>query len=357
MPTITPNLIDPLAPPEPDPRRTALELLDTFCRGPLHPTVRRSAAWKNIDRSQLPELMADIVQELAVDVLAAPERAVGLPQQERHRRWMQIAERWIYQQKSRSRAAGNGGRIDPNELPGPAWRPEPPPDPGLPVLPVQLANGRTNVSAWARRAGTSLHALRDRLEEVALEVGHGHDHTEFWRRRAAETLVGLAADLLRLRTGLALLPARRSAPDLRSRVRRLRRIQRRFLVRPATREVRSVLRRWLLAAKQHQLQPRPMLEDATWLMPDSAAAWLWLFEACLLEGDPAAALRAVRMARRCAQPTPRAQALARARVLEARGQFARACALLQRASCRWPHDGVLLRLASDLAANAPADAR
>jgi Flp pilus assembly protein TadD len=45
--------------------------------------------------------------------------------------------------------------------------------------------------------------------------------------------------------------------------------------------------------------------------------------------------------------------LARARLLEARGQFARACALLQRVSRRRPHDGVLHQLANDLAANPP----
>lgn len=355
MLTTTPSLIDPLAPPEPDPRRTALHLLDAFCRGPLHPTVRRSAAWKGLDRNQIPDLIEDIVQELAVDVLTAPERAIGLPQDERHRRWMQIAERWIYQRKGRARAADTDPHLDLRNLPAPAWEPESPTMLFARHTTVLLANGRANVSASARQSGTSLNAMRRRMNRLAWQAGYGEGHAEFWRRRAAETLTGIAADLLRLGSRLSLLPGLRPPPDLRSRMRRLRRIRRCFLVVPTTRAARSMLRRWLAAARQRRLAPRPMLEDATELMPDSAAAWLWLFEACLADGDLPAAMRAVRMARRLARPTPRAQTLARARLLEARGQLARAGTLLQRASCRWPHDGVLQRLARELAANPQQD--
>lgn len=349
MRTITPCLIDPLAPPEADPRQTALRQLVVFCEGPLHPTVWRSAAWKGIGRAQIQDVLADVVQELAVDVLAAPERSVNLPERERHRRWMQIAERWIYHLRSRSRPAGPEHPFDLATLPAPTHRAEPAGTLPAPN-PVKLANGRINLSATARSSGLSLPATRDRLEELAWRAGRDEDHAEFWRRRAAEALTGIAADLLRMHAGLSLLPTSRRAPDLRARLRRLRRIRQRLTVRPATRRVRSMLRHCLHAAKVQRLEPRRLLEDATHLMPDSTAAWLWLFEACVADGDLTAAARAVRRARQRARPTVRAQALARARLLEARGHLDRARDLLQRASRRRPLDGVLKRLATELAA-------
>lgn len=347
--TTTPCLIDPLAPPEADPRQTALRLLVAFCEGPLHPTVWRSAAWKGIDKSQVQDVLADVVQELAVDVLADPERSINLPERERHRRWMQIAERWIYQRQRQSRLASREHLLDLSSLPAPTLRAEPTSSVPAPT-PVKLANGRLNLSATARGAGLSLPATRDRIEELAWLAGCDEDHAEFWRRRTAEALTGIAADLLQLHAGVSLLPTRRRAPDLQARLQRLRRIRQRLAVRPATRRVRSLLRHCLHAAKRQRLEPRRLLEDATHLMPDSTAAWLWLFEACVADGDLTAAARAIRRARQRARPTARAQALARARLLEARGRFDCARDLLLRASRRSPRDGVLQRIATEIAA-------
>src|SRR5262249_920536 len=70
-----------------------------------------------------------------------------------------------------------------------------------------------------------------------------------------------------------------------------------------------------------------LLAAAVALAPHDAAAWLWLFEACVVDGDLAAAASAVRRCRHHAAPRPAAAVLARARLLEMRGRLGAAAAL------------------------------
>lgn len=313
------------------PRDAALLLLETFSLRVLPGTVRRIARWKRIAPSALPDLMDDLRQELALDCLLHPETVVEAPTEQRHSRWMRLAERWVYHQR-------HGGRCM-EEIS--AQTPAPPPPTALPadvgsVPTVAMGNGRVNLAASAARNRTRIRNLQQQIEVLAGRLGHDGRYHSFWRARLAEALTGLACDLLRDRGGLRVLQEPRSAPDPRGRLRRIRRIGARFHVRSSTMDVRRVLRYW---SRQPQLgagAPRRLLEHATSVCPTKTSAWLWLFEAQLLEHDHAAALRAIRACRSLPAVPRVAVTLARARLLEARGRWPAATALLRRAMRRWP---------------------
>lgn len=325
-------------------RARALTLLHGFCARLLPGTVRRIAAWKRLPRAGLRELEAEVAQELAVDCLEHARQIVALPPAARHARWMRAAERWIYRQ----RVARRGCELGP-DLAAPAIPAAAAPPPGLPEL-VALGNGRSNLTATAARTGVRVRTLQRRLGTLARELGCDAAHDAFWRRRLVEALTGLAVDLLRDRGGLLLLPRPRPAPDPAARRQRLRRLQARFQVRPATLPERTLLRRWVRADRLDGSAPRQLLVAALQLDPGHAAAWLWLFEACVAGSDLRAAAQALRRARQLAAPPRLAVALARARLLEARGRTGRALAALGRAAQRWPGERALAAVAAQLVA-------
>mgnify|MGYP001208026216 CR=1 FL=1 len=324
-----------------DPLRTAaLALLDAFRERILPGTLRRVAAWKRLGRRELPELAAELMQELALDCLQHAATIVALSDAQRHGRWMRLAERWIYRHRVRprlpaARPAGQPSALAPERTAA-----------DLPEVPphwVRLRNGRPNLSASAVRDGRPLTTLQREVEHLVARLGRGHDHDAFWRARLAEALTGLAADLLRLGGVLHLLPERRPRPDPERRLVRIRTLGRRFHVRPATLLVRRVVRRWTTARLDEPDVPRRLLLDAVRVWPRSTVAWLWLAEACLAAGDLGAALQAVRTHRTLPTGQRGRATLLRARVLEARGALPAACALLVRAARRWPQEARLRR--------------
>ncbi|MCU0863872.1 MAG: hypothetical protein MUC36_08780 [Planctomycetes bacterium] len=328
-------------------RSAALAMWEVFCRQILPGTLRRIMVWKSVPRARLPELLAEVQQELAVDTLEHAELIATLPLRSRHLRWMRLASRWLYRH-------WQVRRQEPALAEEPATSNPPtelvPTD--LPPVPsvVLLQNGRTNLAASAAVSGRGRREVGRELRRWAEAVGRDGAYHGFWRRRTAEALTGLAADLLRDHGRVLLAPRPRAAPDPDHRLRRLRRLASRFVVQPGTRDERSTLRRWTKAPRLGPDAPRQLLEDAVALAPHDTAAWLWLFEACLGDGDLRAAARALRQARLLGEPERMALLLARARLLEARGRWPAACALLQRARQRWPHDQVLARWCARLIA-------
>jgi hypothetical protein len=322
-------------PPNEADRTTALTQLAMFQTCLLPTTVRRIAAWKQLSRACLSDLLDDVRQELAVDCLEHAPQIVGLAVRDRHQRWMRIAERWIYHQRIAYRWQRTRLGHDDALVPPPSLLP-------LPTPPrfESLQNGRLNRAATATRAGRKLRELTAELEGFAWQLGHDDDHHGFWCRRAAEALTGVAADLLRARGGLHLIAAW-PEPDVDRRLQRVRQVAQHFVLLPTTRTVRSLLRPWLRRPRLDTTAPRRLLAAARALRPDHAAVWLWTFEAELDAGQLPAAGTALRQARACVGCPPLAQLLARARLLEARGRLAAAARLLQRGRRRRPRDAAL----------------
>ena len=324
-----------------DVRTESLTLAHRFCAHHLSATVRRIATWKRLAGATVPDLIADLAQEIVVDCLEQPGLIVQLGERARHRRWMRLAERWIYHERvAPMRRTGGTPQAEEHLV-------APPRTDATLLLPipsaaqVRLANGRTNVKATAARIGITHRELRRRFDLWADQLDHGEPYLLFWRTRAAEAMTGLAADLLQQRGQVHLLAEPKRRPNPQGRMQRLRRIARRFAVRSSTRAIRHALRRWLRRGRAEVPTPRLLLENAVALVPHATGSWLWLFEACLAEGDLRAAAKAMRAACHLAKPSRRARTLARARLLEARGRLPAAIALLQRASRRWPDDGAL----------------
>lgn len=317
-------------------RDEALARLDHFARCVLPCTVRRIAAWKKIPPGELLDLQLELRQELAVDCLEHPAAVLALSTPARHSRWMRLVERWVY--RNRVNPARNRTASDPDDEPAP---PAPPPDPPGDLGVVLLRNGRCNIAASARQKGERLRDVLARVERFARHLGNGREQVAFWRQRVGEALTGLAADLLLDRGAVHVLPARRRRPDPLGRLSRLRRLGARFHVLPSTRDVRLALAPWVRRARFCPGTPRRLLEHAAALCPQQAPAWLWLFEACLAEGDLAYASRALRLGRSRARLPAHAAVLARGRLLQARGRHRAALALLQRAAFRWPRQSRL----------------
>ncbi|MBM4060143.1 MAG: hypothetical protein FJ265_03465 [Planctomycetes bacterium] len=320
-------------------RSEALQMLDDFRQRLLPSTVWRIAAWKRIPAGELPDLLLELYQELALDCLEHAATIVALPKRPRHSRWMRLAERWVY--RNRVTWVRRDPTCDPDEVPGAA--PDGPAEPEAPIVRqlVRLANGRCNLTASARTAGKTVHAVRVELEAAAATaIGprEVEEHHAFWRRRLGEALIGLAADLLRDRGAVQLLRGPRPRPDPGGRLWRLRRLANHFPLCLSTREARRALAPWARRPRLDDRSPRRLLERAVELCPQQPAGWLWLFEARMLDRDLAGAARAIRRCRRTMQPSRSGQVLARARLLEARGRAAAALALVRRARRRWPRD-------------------
>lgn len=336
-------------------RQQALTHWHDFCSRFLPGTVRRIAAWKGLSLQRQAELRAELRQELAADCLQHAQQVVLQPTAVRHGRWMRLAERYVYR----------------NYVAVPRQQPPTeaaclPAEPGVPPLlatPPDLeviGNGRRNLLGTAKRHGIDARSLRRHLDWLAERLGDGDEHRDFWRARLAEALTGLAADLLRDRDQVHLLPRARGRPDPAGRLRRMRRMLVHFHIRPATQRERTILRRWLRRPALDAAAPRRLLESAVTLAPGDRATWLWLFEACLVDGDLRAAAAALRRCRQQAAPTAAAATLARARLLEARGRHQRAIAVVRRGARRWPRDAALRTVAArlaDLAGLAAGDPR
>lgn len=312
-------------------RREALIHLEHFCSRILPGTVRRIASWKQLRSGQLPDLLDEIRQELAVDCLENAVVVSLLPTAERNARWMRFAERFVYHQFVRGRAEEVHEHI-----------PAPPTGPSLqqPLvsLGVALTNGRWNMTRSAEHSGRRMVNLRRDLDRLVSELGCDVDYDAFWRARLAEAMTGLAADLLRERGVVQPLPRARKAPDPRARLRRIRSIGARFRVRYGTLDVRRMLRPWIRTAVFEDDTPLRLLINAVTLAPYAASGWMWMFEANIARRDVRAALRSIRRARYCRDRARTGITLARARVLEARGRLPAAFALLRRATKRWPRD-------------------
>jgi hypothetical protein len=327
----------------------ALALLRAFGTRILPGTLRRIARWKRLARDELPDLCEELMQELAVDCLEHTATITTMPTAQRNGRWMRMAERWVYRHHVRPRVppAAPPPRLSmapaAADVAAAAEQDEPP---EVPRQWVQLGNGRRNLTASAVREGRPLAALQSELEQLVVQLGCDGEHDAFWRARLAEALTGLAADLLRRRGMVRLLPGPRCRPDPERRLDRMRSLGRRFHLRPSTIDVRRILRYWTVLASFDEAAPERLLLDAVRVWPHSTVAWLWLGEAALARGDLRAALAAMRMHRRLPPSQPGRTTLLRARVLEMRGRWSAAVHLLQRAHRRWPHE-VRLRRALD----------
>ncbi len=326
----------------------ALALLQPFTTRHLAGTLRRIASWKGVPLKFLRGLEEDLRQELVLDAIEAPQRICSLDETERHLHWMRVVERWIYRFHGaawRRRAAA----ADLEDLPAPGAGVETLPS-ELPLgLGVSLRNGRLNVSRSARARAVSVAAMRRSIDAVAVRLGRDDAYRTFWRNRLGEALTGLAADLLRLRGGLHLVPRARHLPDTGARIARLRRLRPRFRAWRRAIELRRATARWLAAREFDDHAPRRLLTDAAALCPHASATWLWLFEACTAEGDLLAAAHALRGARSTGTASPTALVLARARLAEARGRWRAVVAVLARGCRRWPRDAVLQRTLHGLA--------
>ncbi len=326
---------------------TALDLLEPFASRVLPGTVRRIAAWRRLPRAVTIDLLDDLRQELALDCLQHGQTICDLPQPERHRRWMRLAERWIHR-------SIRGSRRGASPVPDPELLPSHDPDPvdDLPELPdtlsKRLRNGRCNLSACARRGGPTQHWLRRQIDGLAAQLGRGTRYVDFWRNRLAEVLTGLAADLLRQRGAVQMVRQDSVLPDPHRRIARLRQLHRRVPVWRSAIDLRRVLRRWLTLPDVQAASPRELLEQASELNPFAGATWSWLFEACVAEGDLRAAARALRRARWCASRPDAALHLCRVRLREAAGDFAGALALLDRQCARHPGEGLLRRIRAEV---------
>lgn len=331
-------------PDDEETRQLALAHWQTFCTRILPRIVRRIAAWKQLQRPAQTDLQEELQQELAADCLANAPQVVVQPPRVRHGRWLRVAERFAYD----NYVQPHRRRIGTDEL---LARPEPslvpPPDSLLPL--ATLHNGRANVKGTAALVGLDERRARQLLDHLASRLGAGDEYRAFWRARLAEALTGLAADLLRDHERVQLLPRSRRAPDPAGRLLRLRRMVGRFPIRPSTRRERRVLQTLLRGGRRFDdATPRRLLESAATLAPFDHAAWLWLFEARLAEGDVRGAAAALRQCRQLAAPTVVASTLARARLLEVRGLPQRAVGVVVRGARRCRHDARLSAVAAQL---------
>ena len=333
----------------------ALAALEPFVQRLLPGMVRRALAWRGLGDLEPHELLLDLQQELRVDCLQQPDWLLGLPVRDRHQHWFRLADRWIYRQR-----LGSGtplGDLDPPTLPG-LDEIEASADNLRQLLPdapqrvlEQLArgtrrhgNGRCHVGKTATQMGISKREMRKLWERVAEQLGYGDEFVAFWRRRLAEAITGLAADLLRDTDQVHLLRRPRSRPDPRGRIRRIQRIHETLRTRPLDPTLRKAMTNVLRDATEAGQTPVALLALAEELAPDCATVALWQFEAHGAGGAWPQAVRALRRAR-WQGASPVATTLARARLLEAHGRTdrARRC-LRQRTTGRGAHHRLRLAL-------------
>ena len=345
-----------LMPVEPEP--AALALAATFTRHLLGKAIRRLANRRGYGQRCQPELLHDVRQEICLDALQNSALIVALSLPDRHQRWFRLTERWIYHQ-----------RLSLDRIQHPEWllaKGDESKDPELATCQLpglgsnsnhlqalaahskSHASGKANLAATAAPLGIDPRRVRRIWERLAKELGYDEEFLRFWRRRLGEALTGLGADLLRDRGECWLLPLQHLAPDPKGRRQRIARIRKVLNVRPLPSDLRRASGHNLAGRGHIGQDPHQVLSYATALAPNSAAAWLWRFEAALAKRDLRDALGSVRQAHRLGADFV-TLLLARARLREAAGKLAFGIRLLQRHSQRPGRDGVRLRAALESA--------
>lgn len=320
-----------------NPTELALAAFAPFARAILPSTVRRIAAWKKLPPGACGDLIAELRQELSLDCLGDPHGVLALSPLERHQRWMRLAERWVHAQLRHSSFRASA-TVTPDEI----GCGDPDPDEGDavaegPALPAaRCRNGRLNLAEAARAGGCTYYAIRRQVAALRAEVAAA-EQTAFWRRRVAEALTGLGADLLQLAEAVHCVAGGDHRPDPEGRLRRLRRLMRRLPRWSLNSAAAQAARR--LAQRRPTALPTPLelLAAATELDPASSAAWLWRFEAHLAAGQLHAAAVALRRARAASPRRRNACTLARLRLCEAHRGLPVAMARLERAVRRHPN--------------------
>jgi hypothetical protein len=328
---------------ENEPRARTLAALERFLQRLLPYHVRRSSRWRHACPELRRQLTDELRQELTVDCLSSVAEIDALPERAQNRRWFQMSDRWLYRERMRARTLEDNPMAAPTTLGGFATAQEQESRRLAQQIEAPLVPHRgpvvpsRNVTAFATHAGMSRAKARKTWTSTARRLGYGPEYIAFWRRRLAEALTGLAADLLLDAGVVATLPRKRRAPDPSGRRHRIRRILGMLAVAPMDQEVKAPLAQARLRRKMRLVHPAMLLEAAERLDPWNPTIPPWRFEAATAVGDHHGAALALRRARAHAFD-PVAIVLARARLLAARGRVEAAFRLLQRASARRPHD-------------------
>ncbi len=328
---------DPLPPTA---RDRALGQLAAFEERGLGACLRRIRAWPSLEPSTRADLVAELSQELAVDCLENAEEIASLDEEGCFRRFAAAVHRHHYRLCLRDQRL----RVPADRAPEPRV---PPPSvvvaadleaetvPRLMHGAAHLRNGRLCARSTQAALGVGRRTLHTILERVADAAGLDHDQIEFWRRRLVEALCMVAAARLRAEGSARLWDdaARRDfhAEAFRARVARIRES---LGARPLDPELRAVLHECTAHGRRvDALRPRQLLDLAARLDATDRVVLSWQFELEIAEGDLAAAARCLALVRH-REPDRHRVTLARARLLEARGQLDAARALVRRASAR-----------------------
>lgn len=321
-------------------REQALEALERFKQRVLPSFCRRLLRWKGTPEGMRVDLAAELEQEVALDCLAHATEISGLDERRRHRRWLRLAERFVYRHWTAPGRRRVEHDLDAATARGPTPRPVRTSTAAERIAEhaQHLGNGRLCLTSTGRTLGWSLRQVRVARWRAADELGLDDEYRAFWCRRLAETLTGLAADRLRDadRVWVATEPTRRR-PDPDGRARRLQRVRAMLARAPLDADTRTTLQRWSARGAQWKAEPMALLDDAARLRPEDPGIELWRFEAAAAEGRLGTAATAIRRAR-ARGADPGSTVLARLRLLELRGRADAARALLSRARLRWPRD-------------------
>jgi hypothetical protein len=312
----------------------ALPSLRHFVRTALPAALRRLSCWKGLRPGWHADVIEDLEQDLALDYLENRAAIDALPQRERHERWLRLLAQRHYQIRLRSQRAHTASCALPEIA---ARAPHCRETPAM-ELPAALGesdrerlnelltdshhhrNGRINATASAQRLGVPPAEVRALWRRLAAALGYDERFLAFWRQRLVEALIGLAADLLRDQRRVQVFgEARRTRPDPRGRLRRIRRIKDELSLRPVDADLKRVLARFTRRGLSQRLTARAALDGALELAPREPAALAWSFEAAIADGELGEAARALRALRQ-AGGDHGAAALARVRWLEARGR-------------------------------------
>lgn len=328
------------------PRDRALAGLERFLQRLLPYHLRRSSRWRHASTELRRQLAAELRQELTLECLLCAEEIDALPEREQNRRWFQRTDRWLYRERFRIRTLEDAQCEVTCDTGGFAGAAEEESHRLARSVGASFAHAHDtgqaprSVTALATRTGTSRTRARVNWSNAANRLGYGPDYFAFWRRRLAEALTGLAADLLLDAGVVATLPRKRRAPDPAGRRRRIRRILRMLAVAPMAAEISKPVAHAKVRRKMRVVTPSTLLEAAERLDRFNPAIPFWRFEAAIVDRDFGAAAQALRRARTRTLDEV-AVALGRARLLAARGRVMAASALLRRAHARRPRDARL----------------
>lgn len=341
------------------PRDRALAGLERFLQRLLPYHLRRSSRWRHAGAELRRQLAAELRQELTLECLLCADEIDALPERQQNRRWFQRTDRWLYHERFRVRALEDAQReatCDTGGFAGAALEESRRLARSV-EAPFAHAHAHgdgqapRSVTALAARTGTSRTRARANWSNAAHRLGYGPDYFAFWRRRLAEALTGLAADLLLDAGVVATLPRKRRAPDPAGRRRRIRRILRMLAVAPMATEISKPVAHAKVRRKMRVVDPATLLEAAERLDRWNPAIPFWRCEAAIVDRDFRAAAQALRRARARTLDLV-AVALSRARLLAARGRVDAASGLLRRAHARRPWDA---RLCAALRAARPVE--